>query len=396
MKRSGFALTFFIAACGDATLPSSTSTDAMTDAGMPDAEAPVRCSRMELDLPFTLLGPGATRSPRVLVHEQRADGEVVQQPSPASLSVVIEGTAVSWRGDRFLAETPGEAVIHAELGACRVSSRVEVLEHSPFAAEILELGFGRGAGHGQDQMPEIVLGPPEGGGPYSGSLDVLSLGVGGTITIGFGALQIFDGPGPDFIVFENAFKVAGGVGIFAEPAVVSVLSPEGEAIEFACERSYPYRGCAGTEPVLSTPDGDRDPTDPTQAGGDAFDMDELADAADAIRILDVGTATTGTNSGFDLDAIALIHAWPRTVVGLSSAASVVSLVVGEQSLLPSIDAVLEDGRHIHGLRTHALNERPELVSTEGGILRALQPGTAELVFRAGPHQVTINIEVSSP
>ena len=37
---------------------------------------------------------------------------------------------------------------------------------------------GGNAGFGQDQLPDVVLGPPMGKGTSRGSLDVLSLGVG--------------------------------------------------------------------------------------------------------------------------------------------------------------------------------------------------------------------------
>ena len=54
-------------------------------------------------------------------------------------------------------------------------------------------------------MPDIVLGPPVGGGALAGSLDVVSLGFSGEIVLCFEPNAIVDGPGADFIVFENAF-----------------------------------------------------------------------------------------------------------------------------------------------------------------------------------------------
>src|SRR5262245_7229907 len=68
---------------------------------------------------------------------------------------------------------------------------------------------GANAGFGQDRFPQIVYGEPHGGGARQGSLDVLSLGAAGEIVVGFGANAIVDGPGVDFIVFENAFYVGG-------------------------------------------------------------------------------------------------------------------------------------------------------------------------------------------
>ena len=54
-------------------------------------------------------------------------------------------------------------------------------------------------------QPGIVFGPPGNATPTTGSLDVLSLGHGGSITLAFTDNEIVDGPGPDFIVFENPF-----------------------------------------------------------------------------------------------------------------------------------------------------------------------------------------------
>ena len=75
----------------------------------------------------------------------------------------------------------------------------------PYATEVVDVVFGDNAGFGQEEFPEIVFGPPDGRGNSSGSLDVLSLGAGGEIVLGFGDRAIVDGPGPDFIVFENSF-----------------------------------------------------------------------------------------------------------------------------------------------------------------------------------------------
>ena len=58
-------------------------------------------------------------------------------------------------------------------------------------------------------MPGIVEGPPVGGGTDHGSTDVVSLGSGGSIVVSFAPNAIVDGPGADFIVFENPFWIGG-------------------------------------------------------------------------------------------------------------------------------------------------------------------------------------------
>ena len=143
--------------------------------------------------------------------------------------------------------------------------------------------------------------------------DVLSLGCGGSIVLGFGPDGIVDRPGPDFIVFENAFVPSSGGAPFVEPGEVSV-SDDGETwTTFACivEGERALEGCAGVTPVLSHPDNGIDPADPASAGGDAFD---LADAglsrARFVRIVDRTEEYYGTTmwcsppkGGFDLDAV---------------------------------------------------------------------------------------------
>src|SRR6187401_616522 len=77
----------------------------------------------------------------------------------------------------------------------------------PFVDLIVAFEPGVGAGHHRDE-PEVVLGPPRGGGKLSPSDHVLSLGKGGRITLEFVDNEVFDGKGPDFIVFENPFLKA--------------------------------------------------------------------------------------------------------------------------------------------------------------------------------------------
>ncbi|MEO1338440.1 MAG: cell surface protein, partial [Myxococcota bacterium] len=92
----------------------------------------------------------------------------------------------------------------------------------PYATEVVSFEPGPGAGFGQAGLPEVVLGPPMGLGVGAGSIDVLSLGVGGSIVLGFAA-PIIDGPGPDFVVFENPFFIGGASdALFAELGRVSV------------------------------------------------------------------------------------------------------------------------------------------------------------------------------
>jgi hypothetical protein len=197
-------------------------------------------------------------------------------------------------------------------GSSTGSGSAVVLEPcAPFAHEVVDVSYGPDAGWGQDAMPGVVLGPPRGAGLLSGSLDVVALGNGGSITLGFGALTIVDGEGADFIVFENPFYAGGDPAHpFAELATVEV-SADGETWHrFECSAtSYPYGSCAGWNPVLANVDeNELDPTDPLVAGGESFDLADLGlGEARFVRIVD-RPDTIGLAGSFDLDAVALVNA----------------------------------------------------------------------------------------
>ena len=188
-----------------------------------------------------------------------------------------------------------------------------------------------------------VLGPPDAAGatyPVVGpnpipAAPVLSLGDGGSVTLTFSP-PIADGEGPDFAVFENGFATT-ATGLFAELAFVEVSSNGQDFTRF------PAISCTQTLTQL-TNGGTLDPRDlhnlagKHPAGyGTPFDLSELtaSPALDTsrithIRITDVtGDVKNGrgsrdslgqlindpwpTNfqtSGFDLDAIGVMHQTP--------------------------------------------------------------------------------------
>ncbi len=180
----------------------------------------------------------------------------------------------------------------------------------PFADAIVSFDPGPGAGFGQDQMPCIVLGPPQGAGDSAGSTDVLSLGNGGSIVLEFTDIAVIDGPGVDFIVFENAFTG------FIETGIVAVSIDGGEWFEFPCAAVIDggTEGCAGVHPVYSNSQNGISPTDPAVAGGDAFDLAQLGlTRANYVRIRDSGAnhSYAPPTGGFDLDAVAVVNGAPR-------------------------------------------------------------------------------------
>lgn len=222
------------------------------------------------------------------------DAGFLDAPAPDASKVVVDGGY----------EAPEGGVIRADR----------------FITSVVSVTYGDCAGFGLTSMPDVVYGPPVGAGAAAGSLDVVSLGNKGEIILGFGANGIVDGPGADFIVFENAFYVGGDPTkvIAADLAEVSVSDDGSTWTAFPCAPgpSPPYGECAGWRPVYAAPGNGISPVDPQHAGGDPYDLEELGLAsARFVRIRDLGLtvcptdpASKPTNNGFDLDAIAIVNA----------------------------------------------------------------------------------------
>jgi hypothetical protein len=181
-----------------------------------------------------------------------------------------------------------------------------------FVTGVVSFEAGPCSGFGKSEMPQVVDGPPIGGGSSQGSTDVVSLGVGGSIVVSFAPNEIVNGVGPDFVVFENAFWVGGNQSnVYAEPGEVSVSDDGFTWFTYPCTANAgnpPYGKCAGTNPVFSPP---ASPTDYPACGGDAFDLEDLGLAhAKYVRIVDHSGETCTPpqmNAGFDLDAIVILH-----------------------------------------------------------------------------------------
>ena len=236
-------------------------------------------------------------------------------------------------------------------------------------------------------MPDVVLGPPHGRGAAAGSTHVVSLGLGGSITLEMG-FDIVDGPGPDFIVFENPFTG------FVEPGQVAV-SADGVAFEqFPCASGEPYQGCAGINFVYASPDNDIDPTDPSLAGGDAFDLADLgAERVRYLRITDVGGVDTGGGmAGFDLDSVVAVHAAPSdpgSLVGPDQ----LGVLLGHSAPL-RLD--LQTAAQTHqGVRTECQLSPAGIAEAlhDCSVLSATALGSAQLTARLGDMTTTVQVHV---
>jgi hypothetical protein len=196
----------------------------------------------------------------------------------------------------------------------------------PFLDRVVDVRIGTGGGAG---ATDSVLGPPHGGGALQGSTDTLSLGLGGTIVVEFADNLVVDGPGPDLLVFENAFLVSGLTTLppYAEPATVAVSADGVDWRTFPCALAAPpyYPGCAGVYPVFARPGDPLVPTatpiealvglpidqlvPPPGAGGDAFDL--AAVGLHAVRFVRIEASQIdrrlGGLSGFDLDAMGAVY-----------------------------------------------------------------------------------------
>jgi hypothetical protein len=179
-----------------------------------------------------------------------------------------------------------------------------------FATGVVAHHFGPGQSFGQDRFPAAVLGPPKGGGACQASLDVVSLGNGGFVVLEFAGNAIVDGPGPDFIVFENPFYIGcDPSSVFAELGTVAVSEDGRTWTSFPCTATAaPYGLCSGWHPVLANADTNTiDPTDPSVAGGDPFDLADVGvKRARYVRITD-RPDLVGDNGVYDLDAVSIVH-----------------------------------------------------------------------------------------
>lgn len=199
-------------------------------------------------------------------------------------------------------------------------------------------GVGSGIGREPQYFPWNVLGLPDSSAresvPSINPVQILSLGVGGEITLRFDRHTVVDGPGPDFAVFENAFHyiLSGTQRTYAEPATVSVSRDGVTFVSFPFD-SLTLAGCAGVTPT----NGEQDPRDPAVSGGDLFDLSTIGvDSIRYVRIHDVTPIVRDnrkhpfwdpTLNGFDLDAVVAINvAVPRTPGKATTGAAVAALI----------------------------------------------------------------------
>lgn len=209
----------------------------------------------------------------------------------------------------FVALTLAFLVVGQKLDAAETIRAIDmVVEFTP--------GSGQMSGQDDEYFPTNIFGMPDPGAgehvPAITPTAVLSLGMDGEIIVGFENGILLNKPGPDFIVFENAFYIGGSEKTYAEPAIVAVSSDGVEFVEFPYD-AVTLEGCAGVSPTIGAGDHSR----PLSLGGDAFDLDVIGvDSIRYIRITDITSLVVSnpehpfwdpTLSGFDLDAVVGLH-----------------------------------------------------------------------------------------
>ena len=220
-------------------------------------------------------------------------------------------------------DKPGTTAMHADSSAFVAWATGVEVERGPMDITNPSLGM---ASFGPDL--EVALGKP------GGTMDVVSLGDGGMATLTF-ASPIYNGPGPDFAVFENGFSNAVNPDTWALELGFVEVSSDGENF---------FRFPAVTHVQTETQLGNAGSINPEQLHnfaskygafyGTPFDLDELDDNAlldknkvTHVRIIDVvgnidpeyasrdsqghvvndPWPTPFGSSGFDLDAVGIIH-----------------------------------------------------------------------------------------
>ncbi|MCA9586922.1 MAG: cell surface protein [Myxococcales bacterium] len=240
-----------------------------------------------------------------------ACGSADDAPAPTGAKVSIgDGGVIGAEPERDGDAPAADASVD---GGADASTRLR----DRFITKVVSFSPGACAGFGAAAMPEILFGPPEGAGDFMGSFDVVTLGIGGEIVVSFEPNAIVDGPGPDFIVFENAFYAAGNPQTPAADLAEVSVSDDGVTWKtYTCApgATPPFAPCAGWTPVRSSSANGVSPFDPATAGGEAFDLADVGLArARFVRIRDRSTLTCPdsgpkpNNLGFDLDAIAVLH-----------------------------------------------------------------------------------------
>ncbi len=232
------------------------------------------------------------------------------------------------------------------------SSFISLFSQSPWANQVYAHQFGAGqtTGQGANYFPMNVLGAVSSSvtstTPASLPAEVVSLGRNGWLSVGF-ASPILDGAGADFTVFENAFTIAGGLGVFDEWLIVSVSD---DGINWF---TFPYDSLTGAGMAGRTPTngGNVNYLDPSQSGGDSFDIGELGlSQIQYVRVQDATKFQSPDKISAEVDAVIALHQNPTAIAEMYSLSYEVYIAENQlfiQSEIPLIIVIYDlQGRFI--------------------------------------------------
>lgn len=197
-------------------------------------------------------------------------------------------------------------------------SSIAFSQNSTGADSVISFSPGNNATFGQSFLPSNVLGNPDTSAtpfvPSATESEILSLGDGGEIILGFFKNPIIDGNGVDFTVFENVFYVFGNENDpFKETAFVSVSKNGTNFFQFPFDPQT-LQGLAGTEPTF----GNQNPQDPNVSGGNSFDLQAVGlDTVYFVKLADTDNSVVDgsmnfVGGDFDLDAVVAVNFAEKT------------------------------------------------------------------------------------
>ena len=192
-------------------------------------------------------------------------------------------------------------VLFTIAGSAFAQIESECVDSTPhFADSLVQATGASGKGYGN---PLNALNGVQGAGANAGGLDVFSLNLAndGILIAAFSQGIVCNGPGIDVNVFENGFRQISSNALFFEPVVVSVSydgiyyedfphSYIGTASLADVVDETKWLGFAGMTPVLYNETTNNfaehgiDPVDPSIAGGDGFDMEDLPATVTGLEI----------------------------------------------------------------------------------------------------------------
>lgn len=270
---------------------------------------------------------------------------------------------------------PGSTAIHKDSAAI-IGWANEVVSFDPGPQDISEVG-----------SPLANFGVPGGAANYAegNSVDVVSLGDGGEIVLGF-HFPIQNGPGPDFAVFENSFDDT-----FLEFAHVEVSTDGLNFVRIPSTSLVPIAVQTASFGSTDTKLIDNLAGKFRQGFGTPFDLEDVSDSTginldsiNYVKVIDVvgslspvygsfdqfGTPindpfpTAFESGGFDLDGIAVLHAngdyqlgmkeWQRPVIYPNPVSTVLRIKNAEAK---SIQLFTLDGRLIVETKENQLDFR---------------------------------------